>query len=152
MKINKLALWTLLITLIFSGTDVFADGGEGRGHQRGKGKFREERIEYEKEGIELRRGHIEEVRKKHLDLINKMYDLKLTQLSELEEMGKKIEAATPEERKELMKAMKDKRKEHKKAQREYREKTMKKELHGMREGFHDKMKQRREELKKSKAN
>lgn len=152
MKINKLAFWTLFLTMILSGVETVAYDGEGKGSHRGKGKFKEERIEYEKEGIELRRGHIEEVRKKHLDLINKMYDLKLTQLSELEEMGKKIEAASPEERKELMQAMKEKRKEHKKAQREYREKTMKKELHGMREGFHEKMKQRREELKKSKAN
>lgn len=149
---TKITYWTLFLAVLLSGTEALAYDGGKKGAHHGKGKFHEERIEYEKEGLELRRAHIEEVRKKHVELINKMYDLKLTQLSELEEIGKKIENANPEERKELMSALKDKRKEHKKAQREYREKTMKKELHGIRENFHEKMKTRREELKKSKAN
>ena len=148
----KLIMKLFLVSSVFLSSVVMAEGGEDRkGHYK-KGKNREERVEYEKEGIELRRAHIEEARKKHVELINKMYDLKLTHLSELEEIGKKIETAKPEEVKALMSTLKEKRKEHKKLQKEFKDKTIKKELSELREGFYQKMKDRREEMKKSKAN
>lgn len=120
--------------------------------EEGKEKDRYERkFDFHNESLEMRRAHVEEARKKHVDLINKMYDLKTTQLNELEELGKKAEEAkTPEERKAIYKQMKEKHGEHRKAIKEYRESTIKKEMKALKEGFHEKMKERRNEHKKGK--
>lgn len=134
----------ILATFSFVPTTAVAEEGAS------KDKY-ERKFDFHKESLEMRRSHIEEARKKHLELINKMYDLKTTQLNELEELGKKAEEAkTPDERKALFKQMKEKHGEHRKAIKEYREKTIKKEMKALKEEFHDKMKSRREEHKKGK--
>lgn len=137
--------------IFFATSSLGAFASEDRGgsdHRRGK-QFNEK---INSENLELRRNHIEDMRKKHLELITKMYDLKLAHLSELEEIGKKIETASPEDRKALLESLKTKRKEHRKIQHEFREKTMKVEMREARENFKETMKSRKEEVKNIKSN
>lgn len=146
MNVKQNIIMASLFIGLFSLTSLPSYAEEGKSKDKYERKF-----DFHKESLEMRRAHIEEARKKHVDLINKMYDLKTTQLNELEELGKKAEEAkTPEERKTIMKQMKEKHSEHRKAIKEYREKTIKKEMKALKEEFHDKMKTRREEHKKAK--
>ncbi len=152
-------LHVLMVLLLGLGSmGAYADEAEaGRGHFANK-KMRHDKkgkaaspamSDYHKESIELRRQSVEETRSKHLELLNKMYDLNIAHLNDLEELGKKIEAATDKvEKEKLLEELKQLVIRQKEISKNYYSSNIKPVLGEIRKSFYSKMKQRRDEARK----